>query len=170
MGKPRRDCTRERRQFRAEFKLEAVRLMRERRPIGACLSQVGRELDVGPDLFPAARRSILESDIKRDRLVNTHLDALALLRQATEKHHMHLSVLVAETCLWAHPDVYKRLVAENGTGCYFPGTRRARAGAGERPSQVLNGERLDNNTYANHAAKRAVGFGRGAVGFEVCHV
>jgi len=40
---------RSRRTFSAEFKLEAVRLMQERRAAGASLTQVGRELDVRPD-------------------------------------------------------------------------------------------------------------------------
>ena len=102
--------------------------------------------------------------------MHAHLSGLVLLRKATEKHGIHLSVLVAETALWANPEVFRLLTTENGTGCYFPGTRRARKGSGEKPSQVLNGERLDNNTYANHAAKRAVGLGRGAEDFEVCHI
>jgi transposase len=42
---------RTRRAFSAEFKLEAVRLMRERRAHGASLVQVGRELDVRPDML-----------------------------------------------------------------------------------------------------------------------
>jgi transposase len=42
---------RERRVFSAEFKMEAVRLMRERQKLGVSLSQIGRELDVGPDLL-----------------------------------------------------------------------------------------------------------------------
>ena len=44
---------RARRTFSLEFKLEAVRLMQERRAAGASLSQVGRELDVRPDLLRA---------------------------------------------------------------------------------------------------------------------
>lgn len=40
---------RERREFSAEFKAEAVRLVAERRASGATLKQVGRELDVHPD-------------------------------------------------------------------------------------------------------------------------
>lgn len=102
--------------------------------------------------------------------MHSHLDALDLLRSASNKHGIHLSVLVAETGVWASPQVFEYLAAENGTGCYFPNTRRYRAGAGEKPSQVLDGVRLDNNSYANHAAKRATGLGRGAEGFEVCHV
>ena len=40
---------RERRQFSAEFKAEAIRLVAERRAVGVTLTQVGRELDVRPD-------------------------------------------------------------------------------------------------------------------------
>jgi transposase len=42
---------RKRRGFSAEFKAEAVRLVAERRAQGVSLAQVGRELDVGPDLL-----------------------------------------------------------------------------------------------------------------------
>jgi len=40
---------RARRSFSAEFKLEAVHLMRSRRSQGVSLEQIGRELDVRPD-------------------------------------------------------------------------------------------------------------------------
>jgi len=43
--------TRARRAFSAEFKVEAVRLMGERRALGVSLAQVGRELAVRPDLL-----------------------------------------------------------------------------------------------------------------------
>jgi transposase len=42
---------RARRAFSAEFKVEAVRLMGERRAQGVSLTQVGRELDVRPNLL-----------------------------------------------------------------------------------------------------------------------
>ena len=42
---------RERRFFSAEFKAQAVRLMEERRAHGVSVAQVGRELDVRPDLL-----------------------------------------------------------------------------------------------------------------------
>ena len=42
---------RARRSFSAEFKVEAVRLLAERRALGVSLAQVGRELDVRPDLL-----------------------------------------------------------------------------------------------------------------------
>ncbi len=41
----------ERRAFSAEFKVEAVRLMRERRKLGVSLAQIGREVDVRPDVL-----------------------------------------------------------------------------------------------------------------------
>ena len=48
---------RERRVFSWEFKVEAVRLMQERRELGVSLAQVGRELDIRPSLLRAwARR------------------------------------------------------------------------------------------------------------------
>ena len=49
MGSSKRNVRRERREFSAEFKAEAVRMMGERRAVGASLSQIGRELDVRPD-------------------------------------------------------------------------------------------------------------------------
>jgi len=48
---------RERRAFSAEFKMEAVRVVTERRAEGATLSQIGRELDVRPDQLRAWTRA-----------------------------------------------------------------------------------------------------------------
>ncbi len=45
-----------RRQFTREFKLEAVRLMRERAAAGVSLAQVGRELGVRPDMLRKWKR------------------------------------------------------------------------------------------------------------------
>lgn len=47
---------RERRSFSAEFKLEAVQLMRSRRAQGVSLEQIGRELEVRPDQLRAWSR------------------------------------------------------------------------------------------------------------------
>jgi transposase len=52
---------RERRDFSPEFKIEAVRLMMERREAGATLAQVGRELDVRPDQLRAWARQQREA-------------------------------------------------------------------------------------------------------------
>lgn len=45
------DGTRARRFFSAEFELEAVRRMKERRAAGVSVTQIGRELDVRPDML-----------------------------------------------------------------------------------------------------------------------
>lgn len=49
MGQPRKSTSR--REFTPEFRQEAVRLMQERRAMGASLAQVGRELEIEPDLL-----------------------------------------------------------------------------------------------------------------------
>ncbi|SRR5690606_12393358 len=49
MKSNRKPARRERREFSAEFKAEAVRMVEERRAAGGTLAQVGRELDVRPD-------------------------------------------------------------------------------------------------------------------------
>ena len=48
---------RERRAFSAEFKAEAVRMVAERRTAGVPLTQIGRELDVRPELLRAWTRA-----------------------------------------------------------------------------------------------------------------
>ena len=45
-----------RRFFSAEFKLEAVRRLEERRAQGVSVTQIGRELDVRPDMLRAWKR------------------------------------------------------------------------------------------------------------------
>ena len=53
---------RERRVFTREFKVEAVRLMYERRAAGVPLTQVGRELDVRPEQLRAWGRQLAIQD------------------------------------------------------------------------------------------------------------
>ena len=53
---------RERRVFTDEFKREAVRLMHERQAQGVPVAQVGRELDVKPDLLREWARRLAERD------------------------------------------------------------------------------------------------------------
>jgi hypothetical protein len=53
----------------------------------------------------------------------------------------------------------------------FSNVRRARAAQGEERGQIIGGVRLDDNSYANLAIKRALGLDRGgAEGFEACHI
>lgn len=93
-----------------------------------------------------------------------------LLLQSLVRHNINLSVLVADTAVWANPGVHHRLRSDTGSEAMFPYVRRARSGKGEKRGERINGVRLDDNSYANIAIKRATGLGRSAVGFEVCHI
>jgi hypothetical protein len=94
-----------------------------------------------------------------------------MLLEAANRHQIHLSILVAETGLWANPEVHTRIVRETGGAAMVPTCRRARTGQGEKRGQVIDGIRLDDNTYANVALKRALGIHRLQLeGFEVCHI
>lgn len=96
--------------------------------------------------------------------------ASQMLRDSLDRHQIHLCVLVADTGLWTHPEVHRRLLA-SGSAAMFPNVRRARPGQGEERGQVLEGIRLDDNSYANLAIKRALRLDRGgAEGFEACHI
>lgn len=48
----------QRRRYSAEFKVEAVRLMRERRAMGVTVAQVGEELGVRPDMLQRWARKL----------------------------------------------------------------------------------------------------------------
>jgi hypothetical protein len=101
----------------------------------------------------------------------TKIDANELLAKSLEKNNIHLSVLVAETSLWAHPDVHNNRLADTGSAAMFPKVRRARAGHNEKRGETVNEIKFDDNTYANNAIKRACGLKRKAViGFEACHI
>jgi len=65
---------RERREFSAEFKAEAVRLVAERRAAGATLTQVGRELDVRPDQLRAWARLARDENGMRGALPGETLE------------------------------------------------------------------------------------------------
>ena len=96
--------------------------------------------------------------------------ASKLLLEAVERHNIHLSLLVADTGLWVNPEFHNRLVRDTGSAAIFPRVRRARIGQGEQRGQIVDGVRLDDNSYANVAIKRAAGLGKSAEGFEACHI
>jgi transposase len=58
MTKAKGSGKRARRAFSAEFKVEAVRLLRERRALGVSLAQIGRELEVRPDVLRRWARQV----------------------------------------------------------------------------------------------------------------
>ena len=104
-------------------------------------------------------------------MTEERLDALRLLAAACKKHNVNLSLLVAETGIWASPWAHRLVLERTGQIALFPKVRRARARDGERRGQTINGVRLDDNSYANHAIKRCAG-GNNKVfdGFESCHI
>lgn len=92
-----------------------------------------------------------------------------VLTEACDALGVRLPALIASTTIWASPGVVQALEADGG--CWYPGTRRYRVGAGEKKGEIKDGVRLDDNTYANYAIKRAIGLSHAAVkGFAVCHI
>ncbi|OGB29989.1 MAG: hypothetical protein A3F78_22725 [Burkholderiales bacterium RIFCSPLOWO2_12_FULL_61_40] len=102
-------------------------------------------------------------------ITRSKLVASELLLEAVKRHNIHLSLLVADTGLWVNPEFHNRLVRDTSSAAIYPDVRRAR-GQGEKRGQIVDGVRLDDNTYANGAMKRAAGLGKSAEGFEVCHI
>lgn len=102
--------------------------------------------------------------------MNSTIKASDLLLEAVRRHNIHLSLLVADTALWANPAFHARLLADSRSPALFPNVRRARIGQGEKRGQVVDGVRFDDNSYANLAIKRACGLGKAAEGFEACHI
>lgn len=98
------------------------------------------------------------------------ITASELLLEAVRRHNIHLSLLVADTGLWANPECHHRLIRDTGVAAMYPKVRRARIGQGEQRGQIVDGVRLDDNSYANLAIKRALGLGKLAEGFEACHI
>lgn len=102
-----------------------------------------------------------------------HMSIIAseLLTEAAVRHGIQLEVLVAETGLWANPEVHLRVARAPGGPPFFPNRRRYRAGQGEARGQKIGCVVLDDNSYANIAIKRAIGVPRSEViGFEACHI
>lgn len=98
-----------------------------------------------------------------------HLDAEQLLKEAIEKTSVNLSELIAATALWAHPNVHRYLISENGSGAWRPNVRKTRSGEVRR--EIINGILLDDNTLLDQYFKSATGIIREVQdGYECCHI
>lgn len=96
-------------------------------------------------------------------------DAQKMLKATAERYGIRFEALVAETGLWASPEVHRSLI-EAGSAAWFPGVRRKR-GAAENRGETVDGVTFDDNTKANQAIKLAVGYHRKhLIGFETCHI
>lgn len=97
------------------------------------------------------------------------MKAQDLLEAALAKHEIHLSLLIAETAIWANPEFHRQAMMKNGCPASHPKIRRAR-GKNEVKGGKANGIRFDDNTYANRTIKSALGDPKDFVGFEACHI
>lgn len=99
-----------------------------------------------------------------------NLDGNHLLREVAKKYNLQFVQVIAETSLWASPIVHQFLVQQTGTAALYPHIRRYKPHT-EKVGMGIDGIRLDDNSYANVAIKRAIGIERSKlVGFETCHV
>jgi hypothetical protein len=87
---------------------------------------------------------------------NNKIDGDKILINALDKLKINLLELIAETSLWASPEAVKMLIEKTGTSTRFPNIRRKRSN--EIKGNVVNGIRLDDNTYANSAIKEILGY------------
>jgi hypothetical protein len=91
------------------------------------------------------------------------------LTKAIKKLNIDLACLVAETAIWADPSVCEDLLKKNGTVVWFPGYRRGKNK--ERKGDVIDGIKIDDNTYANNAIKYACGIKRNDIeNYNACHI
>ncbi len=90
------------------------------------------------------------------------------MEQALFSLKIDLVALVAETGLWANPEVHKLLVRDYGHGAWFPDVRRANKG--EEKGQIIRGVKVDDNSDANRALKTALGIKGQENKFSVCHI
>ena len=81
----------------------------------------------------------------------------------------NLECLIAETSVWASPDVCKQLKDKTGNIVWFPNTRRGKSG--EKKGSCINGIQIDDNTSANNAIKYAIGINRKEIkNYHTCHI
>jgi hypothetical protein len=98
------------------------------------------------------------------------IDGNEILEQALESLEIDLASLIASASIWANPEVFSILKSDNSFGTYYPNTRRYKKGKGEEKGEIINGIRLDDNTYANFAIKKSIGHDREAPNFMTCHI
>jgi hypothetical protein len=98
------------------------------------------------------------------------LDGNNILTNVLQSLDIDLANLIAQVSIWADSKTFDYLKHENGLGVFYPKTRRFRVGQDEKVNQIVDGIRLDHNSYANTAIKRAVGVDRDITNFTVCHI
>lgn len=97
------------------------------------------------------------------------MDGNEILVEALDKLQINLNELIAATSIWASMEYCKELELNTGISVRFPNVRRKRHY--EKKGDVIDGIRLDDNTYANNAIKNAIGINRkDLTNFHTCHI
>lgn len=113
MKSDRKAGRRERREFSAEFKPEAVRLVAERRALGVTLAQVGRELDVRPDQLREWARKQAEDSGTPGGCVRGVCGAGESTAAASLEYQAELAAHGMVASMSAKGDCYDNAVAES---------------------------------------------------------
>lgn len=100
--------------------------------------------------------------------MNEIINGNEILIEAIKKLKIDLNSLIAETSIWVHPEICKELEIKKGI-TYFPNVRRGRHF--EKKGEIINGVRIDDNTYANNAIKKAISINRKNIKeYYTCHI
>jgi|SRR5690554_369090 len=91
------------------------------------------------------------------------------LIEALKKLNIDLVSLIAETSIWASQEACRIIENETGSSTRYPTVRRGKHY--ERKGEIIDGIRIDDNTYANNAIKNAIGINRKDIkNFDTCHI
>lgn len=101
--------------------------------------------------------------------MNKKINGNEILVDALKNLQINLLDLIAETSIWASPDACKQLKNNTGSSTRYPNVRRGRHN--ETKGEIIDGIRIDDNTYANSAIKNAIGLNRKNITeFHTCHI
>lgn len=101
--------------------------------------------------------------------METKIDGNEVLVNALKKLKIDLLSLIAETSIWASPETCLQIKKKLGTTTRYPKVRRGKHN--ENKGDLIDGVRIDDNTYANNTIKNAIGIGRENItNFHACHI
>jgi hypothetical protein len=100
---------------------------------------------------------------------NEELNGIGELVKALKKFDIDLVKIIAETSIWVSPEVCEQLKQKTGDVVWSQKVRRGHSD--EKKGDLINGIRIDDNTYANRAIKKAVGIDRTKIkDYTTCHI
>lgn len=97
------------------------------------------------------------------------LNGNEILSEVINELKINLPELVAMTSIWVSPETCNELKERQGSSTRYPNVRRGHPN--EEKGSIINGIRIDDNTYANGAIKSAIGIKRVNIkNFNTCHI